>query len=194
MENIKDQVFDRLTAIKPLRKNSNRSWIWECRCSCGNTTEANISKLKLGLKTSCGCKPKENIKPRFKAKHPQWKGVGEMSGSFWCRIKACAKNRKIPFDLTQQEAWDLFLKQERRCALSGVTIAFAQNSKDLRDGKNTASIDRIDSNKPYTISNVQWVHYDVNYMKHWLSTEYFVNWCRLVVEHSSQHKCSLESV
>jgi hypothetical protein len=110
------------------------------------------------------------------------------------QIKACAKNRKIPFDLTQQEAWDLFLKQERRCALSGVTIAFAQNSKDLRDGKNTASIDRIDSNKPYTISNVQWVHYDVNYMKHWLSTEYFVNWCRLVVEHSSQHKCSLESV
>lgn len=45
---------------------------------------------------------------------------------------------------------------------------------------NTASLDRIDSSKPYIIDNIQWVHKDINFMKRTYSHDYFIKLCKLV--------------
>jgi len=50
---------------------------------------------------------------------------------------------------------------------------------------NTASLDRIDCNKSYSIENIQWVHKDVNIMRNAYSIDRFVEICKLV---SEKHK------
>lgn len=55
-KDITGQTFGRLTAIRPTdRKTSNGATIWECKCSCGNTTYVGVSELILGKINSCGC-------------------------------------------------------------------------------------------------------------------------------------------
>lgn len=42
-------------------------------------------------------------------------------------------------------AWELYVKQEKKCALSGLPIVFAISNK--KSSETTASLDRIDSSK-----------------------------------------------
>ncbi len=49
-----------------------------------------------------------------------------------------------------------------------------------RDSGVSASIDRIDSSKEYTIDNVQLVHKDVNLMKNHFNQDYFINMCKMI--------------
>ena len=51
-----------------------------------------------------------------------------------------------------------------------------------RSKNRTASLDRIDSNKGYTIDNVQWVHKDINKMKMDLEEDVFIDNCKLIIE------------
>ena len=46
--------------------------------------------------------------------------------------------------------------------------------------KTTASLDRIDSKKAYTVDNIQWVHKDINMLKNKYDQEYFIHMCTLV--------------
>ena len=102
---------------------------------------------------------------------------GEISGRKFTRLKWSAKNRNIDFDLTIEYLWELFLKQKRKCALSGHKLSF--------NGKNVSvSLDRIDSLKGYTEGNVQWIHKDVNFMKHTFSQQKFIDWCKKIVYHN----------
>ena len=96
--------------------------------------------------------------------------------SFWNRIVTRFKEVNI----TIQEAWDLFLEQDRKCALTGLDIVFGPRDK----GGNTASLDRIDSTKGYIKGNVQWVHKDINRMKFDLNQERFIELCKKVTEYA----------
>lgn len=113
---------------------------------------------------------------------PIYKGCGDLGRTFWGHIKSTAKKRGISFDITIEYAWDLFLKQNKKCALSGVEITLTKKTHKCNpDYKNfTASLDRIDSTKPYFEGNVQWVHKEINYIKRDLTDEEFVTWCKLV--------------
>lgn len=62
MKNIAGLKFNRLTAIAPLRTQSNGYWIWSFKCSCGNNCEAIASLVWRGIKHSCGCLGKEVYK------------------------------------------------------------------------------------------------------------------------------------
>lgn len=75
---------------------------------------------------------------------------------------------------------DLLMAQEMKCALSDMPI----DTQKRRRSKATASIDRIDSSKGYTLDNVQWVHKDVNFMKSQFTQDYYIDVCRRVNEKS----------
>lgn len=64
------------------------------------------------------------------------------------------------------------MKQHRKCNLSGVELEF--------DKTNSASLDRIDNTKGYTLENVQWVHKDINRMKNVFSQDYFIDMCHRI--------------
>lgn len=115
----------------------------------------------------------------------QWKGCGEISGEYWAGIKKGASGtrgrKKIDFDITIEYAWNLFLKQDRKCALSDLALIIPFRNKNRAISGN-ASLDRIDSSKGYIENNVQWVHKDINMMKRIYNQDYFISMCELVVK------------
>ena len=53
IEDLSNQKFGKLTALKLIKKN-NRVY-WECICDCGGSVIVKASHLKEGLTQSCGC-------------------------------------------------------------------------------------------------------------------------------------------
>jgi hypothetical protein len=136
-------------------------------CSCGYSWQTPIySRKKYGCR-QCSIRGKKNH---------NWKGYKELPQQYWYSIQYNAKTRGITFDLTIQEAWKLFLKQDRRCALTGRVLEMPGIKEGQRIG--TASLDRINSNKGYTSDNIQWVHKDVQLMKNHFQNEYFISLCK----------------
>jgi hypothetical protein len=150
-------------------KNKHGRVHWRCLCKCGNIKDIMASHLKRGAVTSCGCN-------RFGIgeESNSWKGYGQVSGRYWTRIKRGADERKLEFSISIEQVWMLFEAQDKKCALTGLDI--------ILDKEQTASLDRIDSSKGYTIDNVQWVHKDINKMKMDLGQEIFFKYCKLIVE------------
>ena len=77
---------------------------------------------------------------------------------------------------------ELFLKQNKKCALTGIDIHFPETAKE--HSKGTASLDRIDSSKPYNADNVQWVHKTVGMMKLAFTQTEFIEWCKLIARYN----------
>lgn len=122
----------------------------------------------------------ETVYPERKmTAHPGWQGYGDLSLTQFKNIAHNAKIRNIDFRLTIEELWELYLCQSGKCALSGMQIGFVHSKKG------NASLDRIDSTKPYEKGNVWWVHKDVNLAKQSLSVDQFLTLCRNVSEHNS---------
>lgn len=92
-----------------------------------------------------------------------------VSGDYFSHLKYKAKKRNIPFSLTIEDLDQLMVTQNHKCVYTGQPL----DAKTRR--KYSASLDRIDSSKPYTTSNVQWVTKEVNFMKHQLSEEAFLD-------------------
>jgi len=115
-----------------------------------------------------------------------WKGYGDLSGDHWRRIQQGASSRNLELNITIEDAWNVYLKQNGKCAISGVDIMLRGqeigiSSKYVHE-KTTASLDRIDSSKGYTIDNIQWIHKDLNQMKSDRTIETFLYWIKTIYE------------
>ena len=169
--------FGKLTVIKyiedrNLNKKTNKKLktkhaIWLVLCDCGTELRAEAGYLKGGKIKSCGCLKK------IKTIH------GEIPISLWTIINSHAKKRKILLSITPKYIWELYLKQNKKCAMSGVEISFKKRYIEY----STASLDRIDSSKGYVEGNVQWVHKWVNLMKSDMTIKEFKHWCHLISNH-----------
>jgi len=157
-------------------KDRNGHLRWLCDCDCGRTHTVLSTHLTRNNITHCGCETYRGVQ------HKQWKGCGEISGNFWDGIRRGANGSKgrvvIDFTITLEYVWDLFLSQDRKCALSGVDIWFKHTT--TQGTSNTASLDRIDSSIGYVEGNVQWVHKDVNKMKNSFDQSYFIDMCKKI--------------
>ena len=90
------------------------------------------------------------------------------------------------FDIKIEDAWDQFELQKGKCAYTGVELILT-TKYGRKYGLNTASLDRIDSSRGYTIDNIQWVHKKINRIKSNLSEKEFIDWCKKVTDHYEQH-------
>jgi hypothetical protein len=148
---------------------------WLCECLLCNQQKILAASNVKKSKQCRSCTYQTNINN----KSGTWIGFGDISGSQWRNIIRSAKNRNIFFDLTIEYCWNLFLEQDKKCALSGTQIVFAINKRSRKE--TTASLDRIDSSKGYIEGNVQWLHKDINRMKWTNSDDEFIKWCKKVV-------------
>lgn len=62
IKDITGQRFGKLTALYRLDEKQGTSFMWFCRCDCGNTVKASVSNLNSGNVISCGCVKKESSK------------------------------------------------------------------------------------------------------------------------------------
>ncbi len=107
-------------------------------------------------------------------------GYKDIHGLIWRGIKQTAASRNLKFSIDIVYAWDLFLRQDRKCSYSGLELNFGMNGNDSKN--RTASLDRIDSSQEYVEGNVQWVHKDINKLKMDLSESKFLNYIKLIYE------------
>ena len=97
--------------------------------------------------------------------------------SWVAKCAVSAETRGLSWELTPESIWEIYVEQRCVCALSGIPIGWSEVGQ-----AHTASLDRIDSAKGYTVDNVQLVHKDINFMKQSYSQEYFIDMCRKVAE------------
>lgn len=160
---LRGQRFGKLTVLVKTRMVKHQAH-WRVRCDCGQERELSAGQLRSGNTNSCGC-----LKLRRTHEHHLWRGHGEISSSRWTHFRRSAEVRGLPFEMTIEDAWEMFLAQDRRCALSGVPISFVDH---------TASLDRVDNVRGYTKGNTQWLHKNVNMGKRDIPQETFIQMCR----------------
>lgn len=156
----------------------NTKYRWLCLCLCGEKVIKNSSALY-----------KSKIEPQCESclrKLSREKCI--IKTTYWNSIIKNAKIRNLEFSITKEYAYQIYLDQKCKCALSGMEIFFSPSqSKELRTTK-TASLDRIDSSKGYIIGNIQWVHKKINKMKMNLSEKEFVYFCDKVASYHFSEK------
>ena len=127
--------------------------------------------LRSAIRGNWKCKSCSNHDNNFKGKHNAipltWFNM-KMKGGI---------ARGYQWNLTIEDVWDLYTKQEGVCALSGLPIGWSEKGLTA-----TASIDRIDSSEGYLLENVQLVHKDINFMKQQFDQDYFINLCKAVAD------------
>lgn len=189
LSSLEGQEFGQLTVIRFLEIGERKSKgnIWLCQCSCGNYTQSTTGNLRGGRHKSCGCTRYAYYSISKKGKNSGgWKGYEDLPHSYYTRVQRRAKTISVEFDLTIEYLWDLFIKQNKRCALSDVELTFNRLSYSTGG---TASLDRINSSLGYIIGNVQWIHKDVNKMKYIYSNEYFIQTC-IAVSRKIEAECA----
>ena len=156
-----------------IKKHETKNATWVCKCSCGT-----CKPVKSGNFLSKGSTKCNNCKKT---------GCGEITGTRWSNIKNGGIQRNLEFTITVQYGWNLYLKQNKKCALTGEDIYFAPRKKSnpTRAASN-ASLDRINSNKGYISGNVQWVLKKINMMKQGNSQKEFISLCKLVTKHNEK--------
>lgn len=192
---IRDITGQRFGNLEVLRmeqdiSRKDRMWFAICKCHvCGRTdykARPYWVKGKYGSHTkSCGC-DKTYFKQITGRNSSKFAGYEGMSSHYYSSIKRRAKRSNMEFDLDAKFLWELYLKQNKKCAISDEPIFFSRVNRERSQG--TISLDRIDSSKGYTKNNVQWVHKEINYMKTDFSQEKFLRWCEIITNFNRTKK------
>lgn len=167
------QKFGDWEIISEKTEKYQRWYKYHVKCKCGFESFILASTLR-GGKSKC-CKTCANDK--------HYKGLGNISSTFFSRILEGARVRNIEVSITIEYILELLEKQEYTCALSGIPLNMSKTfSRDRTDkvDSTTASLDRIDSSKGYVEGNVQWVHKHVNKMKNEFDQNYFIEICKKI--------------
>ena len=98
-----------------------------------------------------------------------------ISGVIWSNLISNSKNRNLVLEITPDDIYEQFIKQNKKCALTGIDLIMSFDMKS-----STISVDRIDSKLGYIKSNIQIVHKLINQCKMDHSDEMFYNLCKKV--------------
>lgn len=163
--------FGKLVILgKAEQKKTSNTIKWRCKCDCGNIVETPTTNRLLSKRTrSCGCNKKQ-------PKNHRWTGYCGVSGGRVSEIRFRAKKRNLEFDLDPKFLWELFMSQDKKCAITGTEI----------DLTTDGSIDRIDNNRGYTKDNVWWVIKDINKLKLDFTLDRFIELCEMVVNNKEK--------
>lgn len=177
------RVFGLLTVGPMLRKRQRSGAViyYRCVCTCGAVREVRAAHLIAGASKAC-----KRCASGHSASSPHWTGCGEITGYYWGRVCRGAKQRGLVVEITIEQAWQVFLRQKRRCALTDLPLVMLGGN--AAESEPTASLDRIDSKLGYVAGNVQWVHKDINRMKNDFEETYFRELCRLITEQLAYRK------
>lgn len=156
--------FGHLTMLQFLKGNGNgKHATWLARCDCGNTAEVVGKSVARGSVKTCGkCQlHRDLIARRTQGVRSANRQIAHQYRKLYARYVNGALRRGIGWDLTPEYCVELFKKA---CTYCG----------DTKSGK-YSGIDRIDSDKPYTLDNTVSCCSDCNYMKRTLNLRDFLD-------------------
>jgi hypothetical protein len=162
-----DKKFGRLTVIKK-DNNKYKRIRWLCKCDCGKEKTVFGEDLKNGHTQSCGCYKKEMQSLPF----------GESNANkLFNKYKRMANQRKVIFELSKENFFELTKQDCFYCGKipSSIAKGIRTNGYYIYNG-----IDRIDSNKGYTIENTVACCGRCNEAKMAETQEDFFEWIKIV--------------
>lgn len=180
--------FNRLLVLEKTDTTNALGGIkWKCQCDCGKICYIVGASIVKELSRSCGCLKREKLRVNH---------YEEISAQWWRRIRQHAIKRDMIFEIEMEYVWNLYEKQGKRCALTGLEIFFSPDGN--KPHLQTVSIDRINSKIGYTKDNIQLVHKFINEMKTAITQEQFIAFCNLValkheVDYETAKKIFFES-
>lgn len=188
------QYGDFTIISEEIQKTTDSKIMFKVRCSCGKEQFIRAYFLEVGRQNCCkSCSQKRALlenTSRQKFLKTEHSGIGNFTKTTYWYIRNCAKRRDISWseELTIGYLYDLLLKQNKKCALTGLDIDLTEsrNQSNVDFKLMTASLDRIDSSKGYEPNNVQWVHKHINKMKNNFRQDYFIEMCNLIISHANQ--------
>lgn len=171
---LEGQRFRRLIVQKRIGTNKIGSVVWECLCDCGKTKNVPTNELRANRVGSCGC--------LLTVPEPAFSGL-------FSAYKGQAKSRGITWELTEEQFKYLV---QSPCHYTGRPPSNVYTSASSR-GRNKRGlpfvekdtyiyngIDRLDSNKGYTVENCVPSCKDANLAKQSLSHDEFISLCKEV--------------
>lgn len=121
------------------------------------------------------------------SRHPLYSpGLDRHFSTYIRSVRGGAISRGIFFGLDKDDLLGLYIKQDGLCNLTGHRMAWESRGKKGKGNRAPAapSLDRIDSEKDYTLDNVQMVLQIVNTMKSDMPQSVFIEACHSVASHT----------
>jgi len=173
--NLTDVRFGRLIAKYPIR-NTDRSRIyWHCICDCGNECDVETRVLNQGATNSCGCLVKDG---------QQRKGSSVIAiNTIYNGYRSKATYKGIRFELSKEEFVKFIKSNCYYCgSLPNNTFSTYRGNQKHIPFK-YSGIDRIDSNKGYTVDNCVPCCAICNIAKNDLALEQFRQWINRIYKY-----------
>lgn len=174
----KGKRFGKWTIISDVTKKENNLTHWLCQCDCGTMQYIPLNNLMNNSSTQCQkCSNKRSGKKRRK-------GYELISGNYWSQIRSRAKRKNIPFEIRIEEAWEKFVEQKGKCALTGEEIVLTGYPYDKV--ATTAKLALIEPDLGFKNVNIIWIHKDIEQIKGNLSKFSLINLCKKIVKYSEE--------
>ncbi|MBS4171915.1 hypothetical protein [Bacillus sp. FJAT-49736] len=146
MNDLTGQKFGRLTVVRR-DTSSNKTFLWVCKCECGNVKTVRSFDLRDGKVKSCGCLHAEKVRTNTRTHGKR----NTLIYHIWCSIKGrCFRTTCKDFPnyggrgITMCDSW-------RNDFMSFYEWSMSNGYKE------GLSIDRINNDGNYEPSNCRWV-------------------------------------
>lgn len=162
--NLAGKTFNKLTAMKEVEKRSiTGAVLWKFKCSCGNESIHEGSRVKKGAIISCGCsrKTKDNLNSLQKTMFSDYKKSAEL--------------RKIDFDIDFDEFKNI---TQQNCHYCGCEPEI--RTRKFTDNAN--GVDRVNSSLGYLANNIVPCCKICNIAKNNLSYKDFISWINRLIK------------
>jgi len=181
----KGQVIDKITILEDDFSLIGDRYLVKFQCECGKIDykrESHIDRMQ--VKTCKYCSRKNKYPEQRKSRgffinqiNINWITYLNSNDNLNRGV-----NKKLKCFITIDDLKNQLIKQNFKCAYTGrklhVLNVFKKDSN--------ASIDRIDSNKNYTVDNIQWIYKPINTMKNSFSSEDFLEICKEISNYTRQ--------
>ncbi len=182
------QRFGRLTVMECLGvANVGYRW-WGCICDCGEKIAVRSRELDRGHTRSCGCLQAEtraNYPGRNKLPYGH-ASRNELLGSY----KKSAKERGIPWELEEQEFFDIVSAPCTYCGIAPQSVR--KPNKGVNGEYIYSGVDRIDNALGYTTGNVTSCCWNCNRAKGEMGIVEFLDWYERIAAYDAARRAQFE--
>jgi hypothetical protein len=172
-----------------------------CDCDCGTVRSFNLRDVKRGKTKGCGCRrntPELRVLARQRALKLQNDGILNRGGDYQSNKDREFKyllrkikhgfNKRKPCSISIDDLKDVWTRQNGKCVYTNIELALPVSSSNPNPKISylMASVDRIDSSKPYCKDNIQFVSRNINYAKNNLSHQQMVDFINMIKKYGGE--------